>query len=260
MRVMGNLFVVRQMALTAVSGCLIPVLKAGGIGMTGRTSKVGMGRISIIFCSDQRCGPSGSYLGLGPAVSVTVQTQAFDLLLRLCNLGPRCYMTSHTGSIFFGKARKLVAFFVAGTALLRRRPLRVISALIVIQHQLFMGIVAGQTVFILFGIVYFLSAVHPAVQVFLNLVVALGTSVLAEKGRQIFVNVGRVGMKRLIGGVGMAFPTGKLAVGGYVKSFGIEQPAGLHSHPRESNKQNRSQGYSDCLLYTSDAADECPAV
>ena len=89
MRVMGNFFVVRQMALTAVSGCLISVLKSGGIGMTGRTGKTGMGRISIIFCSDQRCGPSGRYLGLGPAVSVTVQAQAFDLLLCLCILGRR---------------------------------------------------------------------------------------------------------------------------------------------------------------------------
>ena len=90
-----------------------------------------------------------------------------------------------------------------------------------------MGIMTLKAVRISFWIFDSFLAVQALIQIVHDIVMARETSVHRKKICQFLVDISRVWMEPLLSNVFMAVLTGGLAMGGDMKSSGINQPRGL---------------------------------
>ena len=141
-----HLFSMGQVAFTAGYAPLVPVLKAGRLEVTVRTSIQGMGRLMVSLFLYQWGHEPAHLLGPGRSPAMTEEAKAVDFILSLRVLRVGQPMTAHTCFILQVERREFRLLIVASPALLISGFVQVESILYCLEKGFIMGPVAAHAV------------------------------------------------------------------------------------------------------------------
>ena len=214
MNVTGDLFVVGQVAPSAISRLLNGVVEPRGVRVTLRTGQIGMRKRSVRVDVDQGNHLPGQFLSLVPRQPVAVEAESLYLLLALWAFWIDAAMTGHTGLILRIKDRQVGTLFVTGPALFILGSRRIeLPHSILTQAGLGVRSVASNTIFEIFAVPDLFVPVDPLIQIVHGIIMAVQARVHAEKVFQRFADICRIGMKILPGNILVTVLTGILHVG-----------------------------------------------
>jgi hypothetical protein len=221
----GHLFVVAQMAILAVPQSLILMEIGRRPGMAVRASALSMGCGSIRLIIDQRHKSAREGLGGVIPLAVAMETELLDLFSLFRIRGVSKPVALQTGLVLGGEGWQFGLFRMTNATLLPRRFGGIVqTGANVVEPQLFVRLMATQTIVVFLRMLYPLGAMHPIGQV-VDYVVVTGQALIdLEKVLAAFVDIDRIGVKIQVGYRVMTILARELPVGRHVIFGRVDKP------------------------------------
>jgi hypothetical protein len=248
---MGNLFIMAQVALPAVSPLLKMVTELRRPGMADGAAHARMRRRRIFIRIYERSPCPGQFPGLLPPPGVTVQTETGNPF-HGPGIFPGGAVTGHTGFIFKGKGGQGGLLFVTNAALFMTGYCRIKPARTgIFDSQLFVGTVAGHAGLVFFRILNLFPAVGTPFEVIQDALMAGKAMVHMKKIADALVDIFRIRVEGPVPNLFVAVPAGGPTVRGDMKFPGIDEPGGRCGRANPQKAYHRYQqgdnGFFQCL-------------